>query len=467
MDLPARPIVRQPGAGSNDREDTFMLKDNLAIYGGFEGDEPGTLDGRKQRDPEQWIVVLDGDINMPNDFSDNSYNVVTSIENLSSAQLHGVTIRGGNAVGGPTGVGGGIIILPGLATAVSSSPVIARCKFVNNVAEFGGAVFYDAAFQDSIGRFINCSFIGNFATARGGAAYNSSNHCDCLPNQWPPAGWEGGADHCTSLTFQNCLFWGNGAAYDGGAVFAEIDSGTSLINCTVFGNQPDGLEMQGNENCGKIRVLNSILWANGSGSLADQISGPFEEGNTSIQGISSPPPSFEDAANGDFRLKCDSVNEINTNGASAMIADWADLDKDDDVSEVTPLDLALKTREVPSGRVDRGAFERTTPCDADTNGDGHVDVIDLLAVINQWGACGSCNADVDPGPCGFGDGIVNVQDLLMVIENWGDNCSGDGEVPESIEDCFEFCASFQGEDWERCMNGCIESVCDKHPEECE
>lgn len=225
--------------------------------------------------------------------------------------------------------------------------------------------------------------------------------------------------------------------------------------------------MQGNENCGKIRVLNSILWANGSGSLADQISGPFEEGNTSIHGISSPPPSFEDAANGDFRLKCDSVNEINTNGASAMIADWADLDKDDDVSEVTPLDLALKTREVPSGRVDRGAFERTTPCDADTNGDGHVDVIDLLAVINQWGACGSCNADVDPGPCGFGDGIVNVQDLLMVIENWGDNCSGDGEVPESIEDCFEFCASFQGEDWERCMDGCIESVCDKHPEECE
>jgi hypothetical protein len=50
----------------------------------------------------------------------------------------------------------------------------------------------------------------------------------------------------------------------------------------------------------------------------------------------------------------------------------------------------------------------------DVNNNGVVDVDDLLAVINAWGACGSpCAADVT------GNGIVDVDDLLMVINNWG------------------------------------------------
>lgn len=57
----------------------------------------------------------------------------------------------------------------------------------------------------------------------------------------------------------------------------------------------------------------------------------------------------------------------------------------------------------------------------DVNGDGAVNVSDLLAVINQWGACPpspqSCPADIFPPP--NGDGAVNVSDLLMVINNWG------------------------------------------------
>ena len=53
----------------------------------------------------------------------------------------------------------------------------------------------------------------------------------------------------------------------------------------------------------------------------------------------------------------------------------------------------------------------------DVNGDGFVNVIDLLAVINTWGACPApptvCHADLN------GDGFVNVADLLTVINNWG------------------------------------------------
>jgi hypothetical protein len=69
-------------------------------------------------------------------------------------------------------------------------------------------------------------------------------------------------------------------------------------------------------------------------------------------------------------------------------------------------------------------------CPGDTNGDGVVNVDDLLTVINHWGICapppGPCAADIAPPG---GDGLVNVDDLLAVLNEWGlcpgltnDNC---------------------------------------------
>jgi hypothetical protein len=56
----------------------------------------------------------------------------------------------------------------------------------------------------------------------------------------------------------------------------------------------------------------------------------------------------------------------------------------------------------------------------DANGDHHVNLNDLLAVISTWGPCPapptSCPADIAPPQ---GDGTVNVNDLLVVILNWG------------------------------------------------
>lgn len=56
----------------------------------------------------------------------------------------------------------------------------------------------------------------------------------------------------------------------------------------------------------------------------------------------------------------------------------------------------------------------------DTNGDGTVNVDDMLNVINAWGPCpappAGCAADVAPSG---GNGVVNVDDLLAVINNWG------------------------------------------------
>jgi hypothetical protein len=48
----------------------------------------------------------------------------------------------------------------------------------------------------------------------------------------------------------------------------------------------------------------------------------------------------------------------------------------------------------------------------DINGDGIVNVSELLAIIDQWGLTNS-PADVNQ------DGIVDVSDLLEVVGNWG------------------------------------------------
>jgi len=53
----------------------------------------------------------------------------------------------------------------------------------------------------------------------------------------------------------------------------------------------------------------------------------------------------------------------------------------------------------------------------DVNGDGSVNINDLLAVVNAWGPCSAfpapCPADLDH------DGAVSINDLLLVVQNWG------------------------------------------------
>ena len=49
----------------------------------------------------------------------------------------------------------------------------------------------------------------------------------------------------------------------------------------------------------------------------------------------------------------------------------------------------------------------------DVNGDGIVNVTDLLTIMDAWGPCSGCPADLN------GDGIVDVTDLLEVVGNWG------------------------------------------------
>ena len=65
------------------------------------------------------------------------------------------------------------------------------------------------------------------------------------------------------------------------------------------------------------------------------------------------------------------------------------------------------------GSVDGEIDVLRDPCPGDGDGNGEVNIDDILAVIGNFACSGDCDGDVD------GNGIVNIDDLLMVISNFG------------------------------------------------
>jgi hypothetical protein len=63
------------------------------------------------------------------------------------------------------------------------------------------------------------------------------------------------------------------------------------------------------------------------------------------------------------------------------------------------------------------------PCPGDFDGDGYVNIVDLLVLLGSWGPCDApCDADLN------GDGVVDILDFLELLNLWG-ICAGEGECP--------------------------------------
>ena len=258
------------GQIENARESTFMLADNVKLYGGFDTNDTTFY----ERDWERNMTVLSGDIDQ-NDTNtggvvltithivgNNSYNVITANGAIGAnitknSVLDGFTITAGRANDSSNFyVQGGGFYCYGAGNGNECSPILTNINFSGNFAQAtGGALYTDCSFGGkSNPQLTNVTFSSNKAI-EGGAIYNTAvTNGICNPflknvtffNN--SANW-GGALYNNGITgsiYPNLLdvtFINNSAENDGGAMYnygKQGDSSPSLTNVIFAGNSAGG-----------------------------------------------------------------------------------------------------------------------------------------------------------------------------------------------------------------------------------
>jgi hypothetical protein len=262
----------------NDRRATFMLRDNLQVYGGFAGDEAR----RSQRDPSSHLTILSGDIDGndsqqpivtdPNASSitgirSNSYHVVTADGATSKTILDGFTITAGYAENHSNSDERGA----GMLITNNAAPRLENLTLQGNVAEFGAGIHSHAS-QPTL---INVTIANNTAGSTGGGMDIVDSSTPELTNVaiiGNAAKGGGGLfirDSTPSLI--NVEITGN-LARDVGGGMDVLNSNPSLTNATLAGNRA-GNEGGGvyTQNDSDPDFINSIIWGNAAGANGNQV----------------------------------------------------------------------------------------------------------------------------------------------------------------------------------------------------
>ncbi len=399
------------GQTPGNRTATFQLINSAALYGGFAGGETSL----EQRDWENNVTILSGDINTPDVNSDNSYHVVTGSGTNPTAVLDGFTITGANADGSASNSdGGGMYNYEG-------SPTVSNCTFTDNTVQDDGGGMYNDYHSDPI--VVNCTFSENRADDSGGGMTNDdiSNPTlvNCIFRNNDANGSGGGGIYngeASSPILINCAFSNNHATSRGGGIYnrgeTANDSAPTLINCTLSANSAGswggGMYTSNDYEEDDPNVVNCIFWGNtdsgGSDesaqidgdtpvvtysciqdSNADDASIPF--GGAANNNIDDD-PLFAVAGSDNLRLSGDSPC-IETGSNSAVPADTADLDNDGNTSEPTPLHLDNRSRFADgdcdrTATVDMGAYELIWVYIGDLDGDCDVDFMDFAIFSANW-----------------------------------------------------------------------------------
>lgn len=277
---------------------------------------------------------------------------------------------------------------------------IADCRFLDNSAWGWGGGLWLGGGEPHLER---CELRGNLAQEGGGLMAGGS-----------------------SPTIVNCLFANNAASLNFGGTGGAILSWTSspnLVNCTFagnFANSGSAIRAALDSQC---NFGNCIIWNNGSNPFSIQGTSVISIERSDVQGGWNGPggwnidadPLFIDPAAGDYRLAQGSPCIDAADNDALPLDSITDLDG---LPRFVDDQTAQNTGQGEGPLADMGAYERQVapgfcPADCAQPVDNAVDVLDVLAVIETWGA--------SRGPTDInGDGTVNVLDLLLVISAWGE-----------------------------------------------
>lgn len=212
----------------------FMLKNKIAVYGGFDGTEGA----REQRNIEKNETILSGDMDDDGEYSENDiFHVIINANLDSSAILDGFTITGGNAdldvdpgTDNHEQHGGGIY------NHYSSSPEIFNCTFKRNYALISGGGMEN---RQSGPYLENCTFENNLAFRGGGMNNDNASprlYRTVFKNNATVNGYGGGVfnDAKSRGFFNECTFSGN-TSEDGAAMSNNVFSDVRISDC-IFEN---------------------------------------------------------------------------------------------------------------------------------------------------------------------------------------------------------------------------------------
>jgi hypothetical protein len=339
-----------PDDGANvtegDRLASFMIKDQVALYGGFIGSETDLA----QRDWESYPTILSGEI-----WEDSIYwSIHVTTNDNNTVTFDGITITKGNA--------NGIDNDQDRAAAVygGGNVTATNCTFSGNSASDDGGVAYSGTWTAT-----NCTFSGNSASDDGGVARSgtwTATNCTFSGNS---ASDDGGVAYSGEWTATNCTFSGDSASEGGVASYGEWkifnnifhnNSGTGqFYNTTIHAT---------NETSPSpfIVFVNNLISGGSAAFVNCTIPFPIPEAN-----IINADPLFVDIADPDgpddtwgtvddgFRLQASSL-AIGLGDASYLPVDTYDLDGDDDTAESLPVDIAGYKR-IQDTTLDLGAYE--------------------------------------------------------------------------------------------------------------
>ena len=258
---------------TTDRDNSFVLKEDVKIFGGFADNGTATW---KNRNWNTYPSVLSGDIGVPNDNADNCYHVVISVGYVGTACLDGFRVtKGGysdsglhitvNNISLAQYIGGGVYI-------ASSSPSLKNLIIDSNSNVIGSGIYCMSSSITLTNVIIN-----------GNDDFNSISFGAMITI-------------ASSVVLTNVLVVKN----QGNAIFSNISS-FILTNVTISENS--GGISSGTQDSFQIR--NSIIWGNTRNSpyynviYTHSLVGGEPIGNGII---SNSDPLFIDAANGNYRL---------------------------------------------------------------------------------------------------------------------------------------------------------------------